>query len=83
MESKHITHVSRATTTLSMEDVTYNVFVYYHGLRPDKTQKGALKHFPYYVHDKSIWSVPGVDDSSLTLQATVDLVHELALHRWI
>jgi hypothetical protein len=32
------------------------------------------------VHDKGVWTIPGVDDSSLTLQATVDLVRELALH---
>jgi hypothetical protein len=37
VESKHITHVSRATIALSLEDVAYNAFVYYHGLRPDKT----------------------------------------------
>jgi hypothetical protein len=32
------------------------------------------------VHDKGVWTVPLVDDSSLTLQATVGLVRELALH---
>jgi hypothetical protein len=40
----------------------------------------VLKHFPYYVHDKGVWTVSGANDSSLTLQATVDLVRELALH---
>jgi hypothetical protein len=63
-----------------MEDVTYNAFVYYHGLRSDKTLQGALRHFPYFLHDKGVWTVPLTDDSSLTLQATVRLVRELALH---
>jgi hypothetical protein len=34
-ESKFITRVSRATVETSMEDVIYNAFVYYHGLRSD------------------------------------------------
>jgi hypothetical protein len=80
VESKHITHVSRATIELSMEDVAYNAFVYYHGPCLDRTQKGALKYFPYFLHDKGVWTIPLADDSSLTLQATVELVRELALH---
>jgi hypothetical protein len=63
-----------------MEDVAYNAFVFYHGLRSDKTLKGGLRHFPCFLHDKSIWTVPLADDSSLTLQATVGLVRELTLH---
>jgi hypothetical protein len=63
-----------------MEDVAYNAFVFYHGICSDKTLKGALKHFPHYLHDKGTWTVPRADDSSLTLQATVELVRELALH---
>jgi hypothetical protein len=63
-----------------MEDVAFNAFVYYHGLRSDKTLKGALRHFPCFLHDKGIWTVPLADDSSLTLQATVALARELALH---
>lgn len=80
VESKHVTHVRRATAELSMEDVTYNAFVYYHGLRLDRTQKGVLKHFPCFLHDKGVWTIPLADDSSLTLQAIVELVRELALH---
>jgi hypothetical protein len=63
-----------------MKDVTYEAFVYYHGLRLDKTLQGALRHFPNFLHDNGVWTVPLVDDSSLTLQATVGLVRELALH---
>jgi hypothetical protein len=63
-----------------MEDVAYNAFVYYHGLRSDKTLQGALRHFPCLLHDKGVWTVPLADDSSLTLQATMGLVRELALH---
>jgi hypothetical protein len=63
-----------------MEDVAYNTFVFYHGLCSDKMLKGALWHFPCFLHDKSVWTVPLADDSSLTLQATVGLVRELALH---
>jgi hypothetical protein len=37
VELKFITRVSRATVETSMEDVAYNVFVYYHGLCSDKT----------------------------------------------
>jgi hypothetical protein len=37
VESKHITHVSQEMAELSMEDVAYNAFVYYHGLRLDRT----------------------------------------------
>jgi hypothetical protein len=80
VESKHITRVSRATAALSMEDVAHNAFVFYHGLRSEITQKGALNHFPYFLHDKGVWTVPLANDSSLTLQATVELVRELALH---
>ena len=80
VESKFITRVSRATVEISMEDVAFNAFVYYHGLRSDKTLKGALRHFPCFLHDKGIWTVPPADDSSLTLQATVGLARELALH---
>jgi hypothetical protein len=80
VESKFITRVSRATVETSMEDVAYNAFVYYHGLRSDKMLQGALRHFPYLLHDKGVWTVPLADDSSLTLQATVGLVRELALH---
>jgi hypothetical protein len=80
VESKFITRVSRATVETSMEDVAYNVFVYYHGLRSDKTLQGALRHFSSFLHDKGVWTVPLADDSSLTLQATVGLVRELALH---
>jgi hypothetical protein len=80
VESKFITQVSQATVETSMEDVAYNAFVFYHGLRSDKTLKGALRHFPYFLHDKGVWTVPLADDSSLTLQATVGLVRELALH---
>jgi hypothetical protein len=72
--------MSRTTVETSMEDVAYNVFVFYHGLRSDKTLKGALQHFPCFLHDKGVWTVPLADDSSLTLQATVGLVHELALY---
>jgi predicted secreted acid phosphatase len=63
-----------------MEDVTYNAFVFYHGLRSYKTLKGALSYFPHFVHDKGVWTVHRANDSSLTLQATVELVRELALH---
>jgi hypothetical protein len=63
-----------------MEDVAYNAFVYYHGLRSDKTLQGALWHFPCFFHDKGVWTALLADDSSLTLQATVRLVRELALH---
>jgi hypothetical protein len=42
VESKFINRVSRATIETSMEDVAYNAFVYYHGLRSDKTLQGAL-----------------------------------------
>jgi hypothetical protein len=80
VESKFITQVSRATIETSMEDVAYIAFVYYHGLRSDKTLQGALRHFPYFLHDKGVWTVLLTDDSSLTLQATVGLVRELALH---
>jgi hypothetical protein len=80
VESKFVTRVSRATVEISMEDVAYNVFVFYHGLRSDKTMKGVLRHFPCFLHDKGIWTIPLADDSSLTLQATVELVHQLALH---
>jgi hypothetical protein len=80
VESKFITRVSRATVETSMEDVAYNAFVYYHGLRSNKTLQGALRHFPCFLHDKGVWTVPLADDSSLTLQATVGLVRELALH---
>jgi hypothetical protein len=80
VESKFINRVSRATVETSMEDVTYNAFVYYHGLRSDKTLQGALRHFPCLIHDNGAWTVPLADDSSLTLQATVGLVRELALH---
>jgi hypothetical protein len=51
VESKFITRVSRATVETSMEDVAYNAFVFYHGLRSDKTLKGALRHFPYFILD--------------------------------
>jgi hypothetical protein len=54
VESKFITRVSWATVETSMEDVAYNVFVFYHGLRSDKTLKGALRHFPCFLHDKGI-----------------------------
>jgi hypothetical protein len=80
VESKFITRVNRVTIETSMEDVAYNAFVYYHGLRSDKTLQGALQHFPCLLHDKGVWTVPLADDSSLTLQATVRLVWELALH---
>jgi hypothetical protein len=80
VESKHITHVNRTTAETSMEDVAYHAFVFYHGLRYDKMQKGALMHYPIYLHDKGIWTIPRADDSSLILQATVELVRELALH---
>jgi hypothetical protein len=80
VESKFITRVSRATVETSMEDVAYNAFVFYHGLRFDKTLKGVLRHFPCFLHDKGVWTAPLADDSSLTLQATVGLVRELALH---
>jgi hypothetical protein len=80
VESKFITRVSRETVETSMEDVAYNAFVYYHGLRSDKTLQGALRHFSCLLHDKDVWTVPLADDSSLTLQATVGLVHELGLH---
>jgi hypothetical protein len=80
VESKFITRVSRATVETSMEDVAYNAFVYYHGLRSDKTLQGALRHFPCFFHDKGVWTALLADDSSLTLQATVRLVRELALH---
>jgi hypothetical protein len=80
VESKFITRVSGATVETSMEDVAYNAFVYYHGLRSNKTLQGALRHFSYLLHDKGVWTVPLADDSSLTLQATVGLVRELALH---
>jgi hypothetical protein len=80
VESKFITQVSWATVETSMEDVAYNAFVFYHGLRSNKTLKGALRHFPCFLHDKGVWTVPLADDSSLTLQATVGLVRELALH---
>jgi hypothetical protein len=72
--------VSRATVETSIEDVAYNAFVYYHGLHSDKTLQGALWHFPCLLHDKGVWTVPLADDSSLTLQATVGLVRELAVH---
>jgi hypothetical protein len=81
VESKFITRVSWATVETSMEDVAYNAFVYYHGLHSDKTLQGALRHFPCLLHDKGVWTVPLADDSSLTLQATVGLVRELALHK--
>jgi hypothetical protein len=81
VESKFITRVSWATVETSMEDVAYNAFVFYHGLYSDKTLKGALWHFPCFLHDKGVWTVPLADDSSLTLQATVGLVRELALHK--
>jgi hypothetical protein len=42
--------------------------------------KGALRHFPCFLHDKGVWTIPLADDSSLTLQATVELVRELVLH---
>jgi hypothetical protein len=80
VESKFITRVSRTTVETSMEDVAYNVFVYYHGLRSDRTLQGALQHFPCFLHDKGVWTVPLADDLSFTLQATVGLVRELALH---
>jgi hypothetical protein len=80
VESKFITRVSRTTVETSMEDVAYNAFVFYHGLRSDKTMKGALRHFPCFLHDKGIWTVQLADDSSLTLQATMELVREMALH---
>jgi hypothetical protein len=67
VESKFITRVNRATVETSMEDVAYNAFVYYHGLRSDKTLQDALRHFPYLLHDKGVWTVPLADDSSLTL----------------
>jgi hypothetical protein len=81
VESKFITRVSQATVETSMEDVAYNAFVFYHGLRSDKTLKGALRHFPCFLHDKGVWIVPLADDSSLTLQSTVGLVRELTLHK--
>jgi hypothetical protein len=80
VESKFITRVSRATVEISMKDVAYNAFVCYHGLRSDKTLQGALRHFPCFFHDKGVLTVPLADDSSLTLQATVGLVRELAFH---
>jgi hypothetical protein len=80
VESKFITRVSRATVETSIEDVAYNAFVYYHGLHSDKMLQGALQHFPCFFHDKGVWTVPLADDSSLTLQATVGQVRELALH---
>jgi hypothetical protein len=80
VESKFITRVSRATVETSMEDVAYNAFVYYHGLRLDKTLQGALRHFSCLIHDKGVWTVPLADDSFLILQAIVGLVRELALH---
>jgi hypothetical protein len=80
VESKFVTWVSRATVETSMEDVAYNAFVFYHGLCSDKTLKGALRHFPCFLHDKGVWTIPLADYSSLTLQATVELVCELALH---
>jgi hypothetical protein len=80
VESKFITRVSQATVETSMEDVAYNAFVYYHGLRSDKTLQGVLRHFPYLLQDKGVWTMPLADDSSLTLQATVGLVRELALN---
>jgi hypothetical protein len=80
VESKFVTRLSRATVEISMEDAAFNAFVYYHGLRSDKTLKGALRHFPCFLHDNGIWTVPLADDSSLTLQATVGLARELALH---
>jgi hypothetical protein len=46
----------------------------------DGSVTGVLWHFPYFLHDKGIWTMPLANDSSLTLQATVGLVHELALH---
>jgi hypothetical protein len=67
VESKFITRVSRATVETIIEDVAYNAFVFYHGLRSDRTLKGALQHFPYFLHDKGVWTVPLADDSSLTL----------------
>jgi hypothetical protein len=73
VESKFITRVSRATVETSMEDVAYNVFVYYHGLRSDKMLQG----------DKGVWTVTLVDDSSLTLQATVGLFVSWLFMRWI
>jgi hypothetical protein len=79
-ESKFVTQVSRATVETSMEDVAYNAFVFYHGLRSSKTLKGALRHFLYFLHDKGVWTILLTDDSSLTLQAIVELVRELALH---
>jgi hypothetical protein len=54
VESKFVTRVSRATIETSMEDVAYNAFVFYHGLRSDKTLKGALWHFPNFLHDKGV-----------------------------
>jgi hypothetical protein len=83
VESKFVTRVSRATVETSMKDISYNAFVFYHGLHSDKTLKGALRHFPCFLHNKGVWTVPLADDSSLTLQATVELVRlvrELALH---
>jgi hypothetical protein len=80
VESKFITRVSRATVETSMEDVAYNAFVFYHDLCSDKTLKGALWHFPCFLYDKGVWTMPLADDSFLTLQATMGLVHELTLH---
>jgi hypothetical protein len=40
----------------------------------------VLKDFPCFLHDKGVWTIPLADDSSLTLQAIVELVRELALH---
>jgi hypothetical protein len=50
VESKFITRVSQATIETSIEDVAYNAFVFYNGLRSDKTLKGALRHFPCFSY---------------------------------